>query len=328
MTATTKCSLSTDDYSIDRRIEKAVEDAAEKISRRSYLKYGAAAAVVGGVAAALGYTGMGKEVIDTGKKVIESYVRNTGVPEVYGQEKVEDKYKIDVPIALKPLFPEDLENGNWLKTESWEDSIEKPYYPNIPSEKEAYLRLKWGEEYLAALVDAVTDANEKPYIGISFGFDTYNIGKNEPRTPGDYEIYVMHTSPGGYLKNVNEGDPNAPGNPFPPGTLHYTWSVGQSPIADNNEARLKLHALCCFLFSKQLLTSRYNEINFITSLWDSSDFKYRYPPPVQPFAKMNFSTTPIPEPWSVAAIILGIGLLATNSVTRIIKERKAITNST
>jgi len=269
-------------------------DTAEKISRRGYCKAIGAAALAAYVGSKL------------------------------PRAEAQDEYKIDVPIALKPLLPEDLENGNWLKAEAWEDSIEKPYYPNISGKN--YFRFKWGEEWTAALVDAVTDTDEKPYGGVDFSFDTYKLGESKGKTPGFYTTRAWFDSPGGNLKDAAQERPDLlVGDPFPPNTLHYTWSRGQSPIAGDNEARLKPHVLYGFLFSTKLLTSRYNEILFHTFLRDSKGTFFRYPPGT--YTKLNFSTIPIPELWHLAAI-LAIVLAGTSGVNKIVRERKAITNST
>ena len=113
-------------------------DTAEKISRRGYCKAIGAAAVVGGVAAALGYSGVGEEVIDTGKKIIESYVRNTGVPEVYGQENgtairpalikwvTDGKYTPLDSLQLTPLGEaKTAESSEWMPKDEWDDADER-----------------------------------------------------------------------------------------------------------------------------------------------------------------------------------------------------------
>jgi hypothetical protein len=220
------------------------------------------------------------------------------IPAAYAQEEP----NLDIPYASKPVTPVDLGSGDWMKPEMWEDSIEVAYYPNVLDKKEAYLRLKWDDNNLAVLVDAVTDTAEKPFGSVRFGFDTYNMRKEVkdptvPGTPGYYSLYVGFVSPGGPLKNYYAGNPQAPGHPFPSEDLHYTWSRGPSPIANDNEVRLKPHALYCFLFSKKLLTSKYNEIGFHTFLGESQQptIRLAYPPSPLEYASAKFSTIPISE---------------------------------
>jgi hypothetical protein len=178
---------------------------------------------------------------------------------------------------------------------------------------------------LAVLVDAVTDTAEKPNGHIGFGFDTQNkrYDVKDPTkhgTPGYYSTYVGFTPPGGSLRDRWLTDPSSPGIDFPPGKIHFTWSHGPSPIPNDDETRLKPHVLYYFMFSKQLLTNKYDEIGFRTDLYQTGEiFTPMVIPNMTGHAKMSFSPIPIPElPWPAIALgcTVGAAALATRKMSR------------
>lgn len=235
--------------------------------------------------------------------------------------------QVEARLATNPLGPEDLKNRNWLKPEYWEGTNEYSLMPST-SKKYGFFRLLDSEHpkfpNLAILVDGVTDTDEKPLSGISFGFDTYNKryevkDPGVPRTLGYYAAYIGFHTPGGTLYDQYQGHSASPGNNFPNNTLHYTWARGSSPIPGNDENRLKPHFLEGLVISKELLTEVSSDIGFRISLFQNSTVPPIKFPSIDSLGKLVFSGVPVPEiPWPVAVAAGGVAaaLLATHRMSR------------
>jgi hypothetical protein len=237
------------------------------------------------------------------------------IPPVSAQQQEEPT--LAVPLASKPLGPEDLKNENWLKAEYWEDSLEVPFPGNRP-ERQVYLRVKESRHEtfpnFSVLVEAVTDTAEKPFGYVSSVFDTENMryevkDPTVPKTKGVYIANIEFESPGGRLIN----HPMSAGNPFPSNKFYYAWKRGPSPIAGSDEVRLKPHVLYSFLFSTEFLMRKYNEIGFHTRVHESEGVNnyLTYPASYKDYVKMSRSGIPIPElPWPAVALVGGMAAAA------------------
>jgi hypothetical protein len=249
------------------------------------------------------------------------------------EQAVEEEPTLAVPLASKPLGPEDLDNGNWLNGESWEDSLEVPFYDNRP-ERRAYLRVKESrhEKFpnFSVLVDAVTDTAEKPFTSsAAFAFDTENIRYNnlnnltKPNN-GVYVLCVFFKTRGGPPVNIWAKDPQA----FPSSEFCHKWSRGPSPIPGSDEARLKPHVLYGFLFSMNRLTNNYENSNIGLHLGVMESESIL--PPLSysnsiyaNFRKTSFSGIPIPEfPWPT--LVLAGGTVAAALATRRFTRREVL----
>jgi len=319
-------------------------DTAEKISRRGYCKAIGAAAVVGGVAAALGYSGVGEEVIDTGKKIIESYVRNTGVPEVYGQENgtairpalikwvTDGKYTPLDSLQLTPLGEAKVaESNEWVPKDEWDDGDKRVLsaspFKDVPEDyhPEGYFRSKFYEDRFSVLVDIVSDKQVNKNDYMYFIFDTKNSGIGDPGTPGVYCLWLRYTSDSpDSLISTTPKSAALPGNPFPSNTVKFKSSLGPSPRSLEN------HKLIEAEFDLNLLTKYSKNIGFnfsATSFLGKKDsgyygaYTFEYNP--APYESIYFSneTTPVPELWHLGAI-LAIVLGGTAIANRRIKKEK------
>jgi len=290
-------------------------DTAEKISRRRYCKAIGAAAVVGSLAAALGCTGVGKEVIDTRKKIIESYARNTGVPEVYGQETgtapppalmkpyVDDgRYTPLENLQLTPLGEAKVaESSEWMPKDEWSDGDERKLsifnLKNVPSDyPEAYFRSKFYEDRFSVLVDVVSDKQVNVGDFMNFTFDTKNTGIDNPGTPGVYCLWLRYTndSPDSLTSTAPLGAA-LPGNPFPKNTVKFKSSLSSSPHSSEN------HKLIEAEFDLNLLTKYSKKIGFnfrMSSFLNKEDSGYsswymlNYK--LAPFESIYFSNETLP----------------------------------
>jgi len=249
------------------------------------------------------------------------------------EQVVGEESTLAVPLASKPLGHEDFDNGNWLKPEYWEDSLEVPFPGNRP-DRQAYMRVKESrhEKFpnLSVLVDAVTDTTEEPFGDVSFVFDTENMRYKVkdpavPNTSGVYSLDVSFEARGGPLVNIWANKSYAPGHPFPSSEFCYKWSRGPSPIPGSDEARLEPHVLYGFLFSKEFLTRKYKEIGL--SVWVTESNKpfsrLMYPASELDYVKTSFSGIPIPEfPWPT--LVLAGGTVAAALATRRFTRREVL----
>lgn len=247
------------------------------------------------------------------------------IPEVYGEtqepsQQTPEEFKLQVPKALKPISPDDLKTKSWTSADYWNDSVEFGYGAN--TSHYGYLRFKWGD-YCALLADAVTDTAEKQNGGVTINFDTENKrfeikDPSVPKTPGFYAAKIHFSSPGGQLEDFYQGKSNAPGNNFPSGKLYFTWSRAQSPIANNDESRLKEHALYCILVEKGFLTSKNQEIGGGIRLWRTQDLDYKEFPGIG-YAKTSFPDLDYAEvsEFTLLQRFLALGLSTTLAITLI-----------
>jgi len=215
---------------------------------------------------------------------------------------------LEVPYSTKPLSPSDIQGkgsmynpSRWTGADMWADSAEVQFYPRSSPDRQGYLRYKWGKkdsfEGLALLVDAVTETVEPPATLAAIAFDTYNNRLNVPEpanTPGFYAAAIGFNPPG-QLHDLFVGFSGAPGLQFPVGTLYYNWARAPSPIANNDEIRLKPHVLICILLSKKLLTTKYEEIGARFLLKQTKDDFISMGFPERGYANMSFPEVSIPE---------------------------------
>jgi len=323
VTTTSKYSSSTDKYSIDRRIEKAVEDTAKKISRRGYCKAIAAGALATYIASNL--------------PVVKAQENGTAQRPALIKPYVDDgRYTPLENLQLTSLGEAKVaESNEWMPKDEWDDADERVLsifnLKNVPRDyPKGYFRSKFYEDRFSVLVDVVSDKQVNAGDFMNFTFDTKNAGIDNPGTPGVYCLWLEYTneSPNSLVSTTLSG--KLPGNPFPKNTVKFKSSLGPSPHSSEN------HKLIEAEFDLNLLTKYSNKIGFnfrMTSFLNKEDSGYssyymlNYK--LAPFESIYFSneTTPIPELWHLAAI-LAIVLAGTNGVNKIVRERKAITNST
>jgi len=276
-----------------------------------------------------------RHAIETGTKVVAGagLVASTlyfasKIPFVYGQVEEE----IPIGLATNPLGPEDLENGNWLKPEYWDNSFEAKFNYGFKigvAGREAYLRMNWGKkgstEWVAFLGDDVSETAEKPRGRLMVNFDTYNQrleGKdpNNNLLPGDYGFDLNFDGQGKVFDK-----PISLNYPLPDGSIFYTSARAPSPISNATGARRNPHLLYCAIIKKEVLTSEYEEIGIQPFLWESKDTYWLMMFPSEAdFGNMTFRSFPVPEiPYLKEAAAFSALLAANYAVARSKMSRRA-----
>lgn len=229
--------------------------------------------------------------------------------------------EIPVGLATNPLGPDDLQNGNWVKPERWENDSLEFKFEYAPHGREAYLRAMWGKkdstDWTAFLIDFVGNTSGKPNCSILMIFDTYNqrLEGNDPnmaKFPGVHNVNLDFDVPGGTLYD----DPVLSGG-FPENTTSFTWARAPSPLSNASGARLKSHTLLGILIKREALTSKSEDIGVRALLWndvhnlDELDDPLGLLSPDTDWAKLSFKSYPVPEiPWPEIALIGTVGASA------------------
>jgi len=300
------------------------------LTRRDFVKHSVKCAIVGALAAYAGYNILSR-VIEAPNTVNSPYVDERikrRLNEIYIKPAYGSPNDVLVvpPAVVKPVIDgkyTPLENlefteigkespwRNQVKNE-WDDAVEAKYIvinPGFPSESkpEWYIRLKHDEKYLYVLVDAVSDKEiGKVYKEgnitrdsrqwFDFLFDTMNMGKSDPGTPGVYWIGFEFMTKD-YIKAGNiYGNVLPPGNLLPSKYYKYAWSLSSSPHSPEPHINLEL------AFDLPLLT-KYNNIITYSSMGGDISFNL-----LEVGGKADLlGTTPIPE-FSKLQKTLGLGV--------------------
>lgn len=309
----------TDNYSIDRRIEKAVDDTAEKISRRGYCKAIAAGALATYIASNL--------------PLVKAQENGTAQRPALIKWLIDGGYTPLDSLQLTPLGEEKVaESNEWMPKDEWDDGDERVLsifsLSNVPRDyPKGYFRSKFFENRFSMLVDIVSDKSIQAGDFMYFIFDTQNTGIGNPKTPGVYCLWLRYTndSPDSLI-STTPTSAQLPGNPFPKNTVKFKSSLGQSPHS------LVDHKLVEAEFDLNLLTKYSKNIGFnfrSTSFVGKKDSGYsgaydlKYNP--APYESIYFSdqTVPIPEvPLSWVSKGLAIALAAVYGFNQLVKREK------
>jgi len=176
VTATTNCSLSTDSYSVDRRVEKAVDDS-EKISTREYFEKFAEKATLASIVLGATYAA---------SKLPKAYAHSGDVIEVPPAliiPEIDGQYTTPVENLGRSILGKEKEEEGWVYKNEWEDARLISFYPGFNwVHGISNLRIKHDEEWLYGIVDFISDEEINNTDWCHVSIDIKNDGGNLPQT--------------------------------------------------------------------------------------------------------------------------------------------------
>jgi hypothetical protein len=274
-----------------------------------------------------------KEIVDYIGELFNSQIKvvygSTGssavaIPPALVKPVIDGKYTPLDQLQLTPLGEKWITQGkDPMPKNEWDDAVESKLIvisrntdpARGSTNPEAYLRAKFYGDRFGILVDFVSDQSVRPNADrMSIFFDTQNVGKSDPGTPGAYYITLEYKTSSPDSLDITQSSVAQPGIPFPPGTVKYKSSLSPSPRLSEN------HKIIEAEFDLNLLTKYSKKIGFDISTFTGLSW-LRYSIDRKENIYFSDETLPIPE-FASPLFYSGSVLAAAYAISKLSKKRK------